>query len=177
MQITKFAGIAILSLFGTTFVSGAVPNHVAGMDAVEVRAVVDGDFKAHHGHEAEYIHEYNLSPRHASDYSTVTVTVTTVPDYCSTVSAPAIASLSGMLPIPTGGIYPVPKNFTALMGTGTAPNTRTATASQTLTLVSATTTSPPIASATSNDAPTGTFSILLLVVTIGVAVVHSAVLA
>jgi hypothetical protein len=105
--------------------------------------------------------------------NTVTVTVTSIPDYCSTTSMPALAS-AAPLAIPTAGVYPVPQNVTAMMGTGTGAMS-TSTASQTLTLSSVSPTAP-IATATSNDATSGSYSVLLLVVTVGLSFVHAMVL-
>jgi len=111
--------------------------------------------------------------RTASTNTTVTVTVTTIPDYCSTASVSALAS-AGPLAIPTGGIYPAPKNVTAMMGTGTGARSTLST-SKTSTLVSVSPTAP-IATATSNDATSGSYSVLLLVATVGLAFVHSVML-
>ena len=128
----------------------------------------------------------------ASASCTVTVTVTSIPDYCLstapvsilTTAAPlalstscttatlAVVASAGPLAIPTGGIFPVPKNVTAMIGTGTGARSTT-TASKTLTLVSVSPTAPI---PTSNDATSGGYSVLLLVATVGLAFVHSVVL-
>ncbi|KAI9875156.1 MAG: hypothetical protein M1830_008818 [Pleopsidium flavum] len=186
MHFINVAAVALVSFVCTTAVHGVGLNRVALEVTPGDRAVADGNLKARRDYEAWHNHEFSISARQAPAQDTVTVTVTTIPDYCSTVSSVVVSSssaaASAVIPLPTASSAPAPKNITVPGTTGGAvPKgyNSTLTSSATFTLPSATSTasagatSSTPATASSNDTPAGRFNVLPLAVTLVVMILHS----